>query len=525
MKMKKAALISVSDRTGIIEFASGLTDLGLTLLTTSGSGKTLSEAGIAHTGIDQYTGQQEILDGRVKTLHPKIHAGLLARRDQPEHLQQLADNDILPIDVVAVNLYPFLEKVRSDAATNPEKMIEFIDIGGPTMLRAAAKNHSGVLPVIYPSDYPLVLEFLRTGSAAGKGALEFRRYLASRVFTAIAHYDLEIAKYMATIAEREGYAADTSTLGPVEGAVLQREQSLRYGENPHQNAALYRPFGAPARAWTQLNGKELSYNNLLDVDAALRVATSLPATVSGAVIIKHANPCGAAIGSTLAEALRKAKMCDPRSHFGGILAFNAEVTPEVAENIREDFAEVVLAPSFSQPALEILRSAKNLRVLQISAHALQPIEIRSVLDGVLMQVRDERSSRLAAREPASSRKPTESERKQLQFAWDLCAHVRSNAIVLVKDGMLVGCGAGQMSRVDSVELAISKAKLHGHDLHGAVAASDAFFPFSDGIEALAQAGIVAVVAPSGAKRDPEIVATADTLGISLIFTEDRHFRH
>ena len=523
--MQRAALISVSDRTGIVEFAAGLSALGFTLLTTSGSGKALSEAGITHMGIDEYTGQKEILDGRVKTLHPKIHAGLLARRDKPEHQTELAENHILPIDVVAVNLYPFLEKVRGEAASSPEKMIEFIDIGGPTMIRAAAKNHAAVLPVIDPSDYPLVLEFLRSGAVAGKTELQFRRYLASRVFTAIAHYDLEIAKYIAAVAEEGFFDPTHASLGPVEGAVLIKEQVLRYGENPHQSACLYRPAAEAARAWTQLNGKELSYNNLLDVDAALRIISLFPQTTPAAAIIKHANPCGAAMGASLEEALRKSKLCDPRSHFGGILAFNAEVSKAVAENIREDFAEVVIAPAYSADALTVLRTAKNLRVVQINADALRSTEMRSVIDGVLVQTRDAKVSALADLEVVSTRSPVASELQQLQMAWNLCANVKSNAIVLVKDGMLIGCGAGQMSRVDSVELALSKARLHGHDIHGAVAASDAFFPFTDGLETLAKAGVIAVAAPSGAKRDPDVIATADRLGVSLIFTADRHFRH
>ncbi len=523
--MQRAALISVSDRAGIVEFGQGLTQLGFTLLTTSGSGKALSEAGISNIGIDDYTGQKEILDGRVKTLHPKIHAGLLARRDKPEHLQELTANGIMPIDVVAVNLYPFLEKVRTEAASSVEKMIEFIDIGGPTMIRAAAKNHAAVLPIIDPADYPKVLEFLHKGEGAAPESAAFRRYLASKVFTAIAHYDLEIAKYMAAVAEYGSYDPSKAGLGPVEGSVLLKEQALRYGENPHQAAAFYRPMGAPKRSWMQLNGKELSYNNLLDVDAALRIISSCPHTTAAAAIIKHANPCGAAVGTSAEEALRKAKQSDPRSHFGGILAFNTEVTTAVAQNIREDFAEVVIAPSYEPQALAVLQQAKNLRVLQITASALQNTELRSAVDGVLLQTRDEQTSAVHSLEVVSARRPNHVELEQLQFAWTLCANVKSNAIVLVHDGVLIGCGAGQMSRVDSVELAISKATTHGHVIQGAVAASDAFFPFPDGLETLAKAGVVAVIAPSGAKRDADVIETANRLGVGLLFAPDRHFRH
>ena len=523
--MKRAALISVSDRTGIVEFSRGLSALGITLLTTSGSGKALAEAGIQSIAIEEYTGQKEILDGRVKTLHPKIHAGLLARRDKPQHVKELEENEILPIDVVAVNLYPFLEKVKTDAASSPEKMIEFIDIGGPTMIRAAAKNHASVLPVIDPSDYPAVLEFLKTGKALGKNEAQFRQYLASRVFTAIANYDLEIAKYMAAIAESGAFSSERAGLGPVEGAVLVKEQPLRYGENPHQQGAFYRPFGAGDRSWKQLNGKELSYNNLLDVDAALRIISSFPDHTPSAVIIKHANPCGAATGKDAAEVLKRSKLCDPRSHFGGIIAFNTPVTREVAENIREDFAEVVIAKEYDAAALTVLQTAKNLRVLQIDSRSLARIETRSVIDGCLLQERDSSVSAVASLEVMSDRKPSPTELADLQLAWNLCSNVKSNAIVLVREGMLIGTGAGQMSRVDSVELALNKARVHGHDCRGAVAASDAFFPFTDGLETLAQAGVIAVVAPSGAKRDQDVVDTAKRLGITLVFAPDRHFRH
>jgi phosphoribosylaminoimidazolecarboxamide formyltransferase/IMP cyclohydrolase len=521
--MKPAALISVSDRTGLVEFASALSSLGLTLLTTSGSGKALSEAGISHLGIDEYTGQEEILDGRVKTLHPKIHAGLLARRELPQHMQELTNNKIMPIDVVAVNLYPFLEKVRSDAASDPQKMFEYIDIGGPTMIRAAAKNHQSVLPVINPADYPAVIEFLRKGAVNGLNAEQFRRYLASQVFTAIAQYDLEIAKYMARLASTADAAS--SMVSPLEGTILVKEQELRYGENPHQKGAFYRPYGSGPRKWRQLQGKELSYNNLLDIDAALRLISACPKSSPATIIVKHANPCGAAIAANALQSLQRAKLCDPRSHFGGIIAFNTIVSQEMAENIRGDFAEVVVAETFTAEALGILAGSKNLRVLEINASALPESEIRSALDGYLIQDRDHTSSILDTLEVVSSRKPSAQEVHELQFAWNICAQVKSNAIVIVKDGLLIGVGAGQMSRIDSVELAISKARSHGHSLQGAVAASDAFFPFTDGLETLAKAGIIAIVAPSGAKKDPEVIQAANAHGVTLIFTPDRHFRH
>ena len=528
--MNKAALISVSDRSGLPVLARALTEAGYTLLTTSGTTRFLQSEGIATLPIEEYTGQREILDGRVKTLHPRIHGGLLARRDDPKHLQQIAEEGILPIDIAVINLYPFEQGLAGEKVARPREMIELIDVGGPTMIRAAAKNFGSVLPVIDPADYPAVISFLRSGEAPGGSVLNWRRQMAEKVFTTLAHYDLTIASYLSNVTMTEQSAVvDTGTaftLGPVTGMVLRRTQALRYGENPHQRAAMYQPVGSAQPGWEQLSGKELSYNNLLDFDATLRMIRALPLSAGPAVVIvKHLNPCGAARGGTLLEALQRAKRCDPRSHFGGIIAFNGPVTAEAAAEVREDFAEIVLAPDFEPSALEVLTRNKNLRVLRYGPEEGERFEVRTIAGGALVQLRDLVLSDPGSLEVVSSRRPEDRELRDLQFAWTMCAHVKSNAIVLAREGMLIGVGAGQMSRIDSVELAISKARHHGHTLTGAVAASDAFFPFTDNIETLAAAGVTAVVAPGGAKRDGEVISLADKLGLALILTGDRHFRH
>ncbi len=516
MQAKKAALLSVSDRTGLEDFARGLTALGYTLLTTSGTAKVLTAAGIKSLPIEEYTGQKEILDGRVKTLHPKIHAGLLARRDDPSHMQQLADEGILPIDIAAVNLYPFVKNVTSERAKDNKQMIELVDVGGPTMIRAAAKNHQGVFPIIDPLDYPHVLQALRANDA--ESCFAFRRELAVKVFTQLAYDNLEIAKYFSGLSSSDGFPN-------INGVVLQREQELRYGENPQQKALYYRAVGAPPRDWQQFHGKELSYNNLLDFDAAMRIIRMFPESTAAAVIIKHLNPCGAAVGGSLLEALKKAKRCDPRSHFGGIIAFNQRVDSDVAEDVKEDFAEIVIAPSYDDAALAVLKKSKNLRIMTFATLAPAITELRSSAGGYLAQERDNQISQVQGLEVVSTRQPSAQELRDLQFAWMLCSHVKSNAITIAKDGMLIGVGAGQMSRIDSVDLALAKAKRHEHDLKGAVAASDAFFPFTDSVESLAGHGITTIVAPSGSKRDADVIASANRVNVSLVFAPDRHFRH
>jgi phosphoribosylaminoimidazolecarboxamide formyltransferase/IMP cyclohydrolase len=532
--MKRAALISVSDKTGLIEFAQGLLDLGFILLTTTGSKKALDESGIESISIEDYTNQKEILGGRVKTLHPKIHGGLLAKRSDPEHMKTLLDQDILPIDVAIINLYPFTQNLSADVAKNPAKMIELIDVGGPTMIRAAAKNFSGVLPVLDPADYQTVLQELREKKVVAETTLALRKKLALKVFTFTANYDLQIAKYLSHLDVTStqdlsqgvvNFETDFE-LGEVTGVVLTSEQSLRYGENPHQTAALYASADNRFKKnFEQLNGKELSFNNLLDFDASLQMIQSMPNDKNGVVIIKHLNPCGAAFGNTIAEAIAKAKKCDPRSHFGGIIASNKIITEAAAHDIAGEFAEVVVAPEYEPRALEILCKSKNLRVLQVPLKRSASFEFRTIQSGVLVQASDITNSKVSEAKVVSKRTPTPDELLDLSFAWTMCGHIKSNAIALAKDSMLLGVGAGQMSRIDSAELAVNKAHTHSHDLSGAVAASDAFFPFPDTVEFLAKNGIKAIIAPGGAKRDPEVIATVDDLGVALLFTSDRHFRH
>lgn len=527
--MKKLALLSVSDQAGLSDLAAALYKAGYGLLATSGTGKALEGAGIPFTSVESYTGLAELLDGRVKTLHPKIHGGILARRDLDKHLSQMDAEEIAPIDVVVVNLYPFTKYLESDRAQDAEKMTELVDVGGPTMIRAAAKNHRFVLPLIDPSDYPAVIELLASAKAdADPFTLHFRRTLAAKVFGALAAYDGAISRYFSDVVRG---STEGESVFPVTATVsLDKQAELRYGENPHQKAALYtttasglEPLGGPR--WTQLGGKELSYNNILDLDAAVRLLSDLPSGSPVVAILKHLNPCGVASGVDVSDAIQRAKQCDPRSHFGGILVINREVDRRAAEEIREDFAELVVAPSFSEEALEVLRTSKNLRILQIDGLAISGYEVRSVLGGLLVQQPDINRSQVSHATLASSRAPTDDEVADLDLAWRIVGHVKSNAIVLVRDGLLVGVGAGQMSRVDSVELAIRKATFHGHLLDGAVAASDAFFPFADSIETLSQAGITAVVSPAGSRRDSDVQAAADARGVSLFFASDRHFRH
>ena len=516
--MKKAALISVSDRTALPGFAAKLQQLGYLLLCTSGSLAFLKEQGLEAQSIEQYTGQPEILDGRVKTLHPKIHAGLLARRDKPEHMRELEEHGIYPIELAVINLYPFLKNLESEAASDPQRMVELIDVGGPAMIRAAAKNGGSVYVVTDPADYPKVAEALEQRDSEAQ--LRLRRALAVKAFTLMAADNLAVAKYFsAKLEEHEDFP-------PVSGEVLVRADTLRYGENPHQAAALYREFNAGPSPWSQLSGKELSYNNLLDLDAVYRVISSFQQSKPFCAIIKHLNPCGAALAETVLGALEAAKLGDPRSHFGGIIGFNRPVDRAVAENIREDFAELVVAPDFSAEALDLLRKNKNLRIIKVmlseSGHSM---ELRSVAGGTLCQAGDQRISSVEEAQLVTSRGASPAELSDLQFAWNICAHVKSNAIVIVREHMVIGVGAGQMSRIDSVELAISKAQTHGHQIRGGVAASDAFFPFPDSIERLAAAGVRVVIATSGSKRDAESIRVAEQLGISLYFSADRHFRH
>lgn len=516
----KAALFSLTDKTGSEDLAQALSAAGYTILSTGGTKKHLEGHGVKVVSIEDYTGQREILDGRVKTLHPKIHAGILARRDEAAHMAELTKAEIMPIDFVVVNLYPFLEKVRQASKFSLDEMIEFVDIGGPSMLRAASKNFHFCLPILDPTDYPQVI----AGIKAGKFEDELKLKLAEKVFTNMAHYDLSIAKYISL--RRQGEQSDyTTLLAPISGMVLQKQQDLRYGENPQQAAGYYRQSGATSKTWQQLGGKELSYNNLLDFGAALDIVRSF-GTDPMACIVKHLNPCGLASSETALMALKLAKRCDPRSHFGGIIAFNREVDLEIAQEIGEGFVEIVVAPNYSPQGLEELSRKKNLRIIRVDLNApVEPYDMRMVEGGVLIQAKDLSLSDIKQAKVVSKRTPTDWELIDLQFAWNACRFVKSNAVVVAKHKMLLGVGAGQMSRIDSTEVAIMKARTHGHDLSGAVCASDAFFPFPDSLEKLAECGVAAFVAPGGAKKDPEVIAAADKAGVALLFTEDRHFRH
>lgn len=528
--MKKAALISVSDKTGLVAFARSLSDLGYAILATRGSKVFLEAADIPVVSIEEYTGQKEILDGRVKTLHPRIHAGLLADRTKSEHLKELADNDLYSIDIAVINLYPFIENLASDRASSPLEMIELVDIGGPTMIRAAAKNFKSVFPVIDPADYSEVLEAL---SAAADSTLDFRRALAVKVFKSLAQYNLEIARYFSEVdfsQEEIGTAPQKpASLNryqhAVSGIVLDKVQELRYGENPHQRAGFYHETGSGSQTWRKHQGKELSYNNLLDFDAAAQIVQALPADSAGVAIIKHLNPCGAAIATTVREALRKAKQSDPRSHFGGVIACNQTITETDALAIIEDFTEIVVAPGYAPEALAVFSQRKNLRVIELDFSDVPRLEIRSAAGGYLIQDADPGVSSVAEMRIATAVKPSEQQLNDLQLAWALCAHVKSNAITIVKDGLLLASGAGQMSRIDSVEVALQKIAVHEHDCRGAVCASDAFFPFSDCVEKLAEAGIAAIVAPGGAQRDDEVADVAEAQGVALLFATERHFKH
>jgi phosphoribosylaminoimidazolecarboxamide formyltransferase / IMP cyclohydrolase len=526
MSSPRYALISVSNRTNLDKIAAHLVSVGFTLLTTTGSKKFLDEIGVASVAVEDFTTQREILGGRVKTLHPKIHGGILAKRGNADHQADLLQEGIPPIDVVIVNLYPFLDHVRSDTATDPDKMVELIDIGGPTMIRAAAKNFRSVLALIDPNDYEKVIPLITAAAGVSGVPLDLRRQLSVKVFASLARYNLEIARYLSTVSfEGEAGKVNEILFPEIDGVVLERKQELRYGENPQQSAAFYMPLNEQQGNWRQLQGKELSYNNLLDFDSIVRMLKTIAASQALAIIVKHLNPCGMALAETPVRALERAKLCDPRSHFGGIIGFNQTVDAETARNVAEDFAEIIVAPEFSQDALAILSSKKNLRVLRVSLNSSNAVEFRSVESGMLLQTSDKAVSLFSEAEQVSGEPVAKSMKSDLELAWAACAHVKSNAVVIVKEGMLVGTGAGQMSRIDSTELALSKASFHKHDLVGAVAASDAFFPFADSLELLAERGIKAVIAPKGSRADAEVIETAKRLGVALFFTNDRHFRH
>ena len=519
MTKVKRALVSVSDKSGVVEFARALAALGVEIISTGGTAKLLQKERVAVTEVSAHTGFAEMLDGRVKTLHPKIHGGLLGRRDDATHLKQMKAAGIEPIDLVVVNLYPFQATV-ADPDCRFDDAIENIDIGGPAMLRSAAKNHAAVAALVDPADYPRVLQEIRQQGMVSEAT---RFGLAAKVFAHTAAYDGAIANYLTSLDEHR------RRLDYAEVLSLQfcKVDDLRYGENPHQSAAFYRdlqPVAGSLAQYRQLQGKELSYNNIADADAAWECVKSF--TEPACVIVKHANPCGVAVGKDLKSAYGNALRCDPVSAFGGILAFNRALDRASAEAIGKQFAEVIVAPRVEAEAQKEFAAKANLRVLEVPlSHGAQAHDYKRVGGGLLVQTSD--AALLDEREltAVTKRKPTERETRDLLFAWRVAKYVKSNAIVFCRDGATVGIGAGQMSRLDSVRVAAMKAQEAKLELKGAVVASDAFFPFRDGLDALADAGAAAVIQPGGSMRDAEVIAAADERGIAMLFTGMRHFRH
>ncbi|MEX1187481.1 MAG: bifunctional phosphoribosylaminoimidazolecarboxamide formyltransferase/IMP cyclohydrolase [Gemmatimonadaceae bacterium] len=507
------ALLSVSDKSGLLEFAGGLSELGWELISTGGTSKALRAAGLTVRDVADVTGFPEMLDGRVKTLHPAVHGGLLARRDLAEHMQAIEGASITPIDLVAVNLYPFAETIRREGVT-PEESIEQIDIGGPSMLRSAAKNFAAVTVIVDPADYERVLAGLRDRHDDP----ELRRDLAEKVFAHTAAYDAAIATW---------FAGNRGELFPDRLlTALERKQTLRYGENPGQLAAFYvEPVAEGLSALVQKGGKELSFNNLLDLEGALFATDAFGDAVCCA-IVKHTTPCGLATGTSALDAYTKALACDPVSAFGSAISFTVEVDDEAANAVASLFVECVVAPSFTPGALETLGRKKNLRVLEGRArwdrHAL---DYKRVRGGMLVQQRAEGVGDENQWNVVTSRSPDEEERRNMLFAWRAVGSVKSNAIVLARDGATIGIGAGQMSRVDAAFMAVHKAKTVGHETAGAVLGSDAFFPFRDGIDQAAEAGVKAIIQPGGSVRDEEVIAAANEHGIAMVFTGQRQFRH
>ncbi len=510
----RRALLTVSDKRGLVEFARGLADLGVEIVSTGGTARELEGAGLSVRAIDDYTGFPEILDGRVKTLNPKIYAGLLAVRSNPEHVDTLTQHGIEPIDLVCVNLYPF-ERTAARRGVSDEEVIENIDIGGPTLIRAAAKNHQFAAVVVTPESYDAVLEELKMTD--GRLSENTREALALDAFSYTARYDAAISRWFA---ERED---DFPAMYP---RVYEKVLDLTYGENPHQRAAYYATAGSRTHLLSmvsKLHGKELSFNNLLDLDSARRLVGEYE--IPSVAIIKHNNPCGAAVASTPLEAYERAFECDPMSAYGGIYVFNRRVEADVAAKLHETFVELVFAPGYSEEALEILTQKPNIRILEDQERRTEPIaehDVRRVRGGLLIQDRDEDLESRDEMRVVTERPPTEREWGELLFAWKVCKHVRSNAIVLAKNLATVGIGAGQMSRVDSVEIAVKKAR---RSLDGAAMASDAFFPFADSPAPAIDAGVRAIIQPGGSKRDEEVIEACNAASVAMVFTSRRHFRH
>jgi phosphoribosylaminoimidazolecarboxamide formyltransferase/IMP cyclohydrolase len=535
----RRALLSVSDKTGLAELAKALHDAGTELISTGGTAKAIADAGLPVVAVDDVTGFPEMMDGRVKTLHPRLFAGILGVRGLDTHAQAAAEHEIGWIDLVVVNLYPFEETIAREGVTMAAA-IENIDIGGPSLIRAAAKNHGYATILTDPAQYPAVIEELQASDDASLG-LATRRNLALQAYATTARYDAAISGFLQG---REEFDGSELPLGhpagrPASGGRVPfpptfshgyvREHTLRYGENPHQRGAYYRRAGAPAHLLSgveQLHGKELSFNNLLDLEASRAIAREFDEPA--AVIVKHNNPCGAAIGGSSVEAFERALACDPVSAFGGIVALTRPVDKAAAEALSRLFVEVLFAPAFDEDALEILTQKPNVRLLRgddAPLKGLERLDVRSVAGGVLVQDHDTVVTDRSTMTVPTAAQPTDDQWRDMLFAWRVMRHVKSNAIVYAKDGATVGIGAGQMSRVDSARIAIDKAREHGLDLQGAAMASDAFFPFADGVEVGLAAGVTAVIQPGGSVRDDEVVAAVDAVDATMVFTGRRHFRH
>lgn len=516
--MKKRAILSVFDKTGVVEFAKELAALGYEIVSTGGTAKAIREAGVEVTGVSEITGFPECLDGRVKTLHPKIHAGILAMRANPEHMKQIDSLGVTPIDIVAINLYPFKQTILRAGVTLPEA-IENIDIGGPTMIRAAAKNWQDVAVVVDPADYAKVIAELKEG---GEVARETKFMLAGKVFEHTAQYDALIAAYLRKQRGEDSFP-EKLTL------TYEKVQDLRYGENPHQQAAFYKEIGHfdnTLAASEQLHGKELSYNNINDANGALDVLKEFGFDQPTAVGVKHANPCGVGIGADIHEAYLKAYEADPVSIFGGIVALNREVDEATAQELAKIFLEIIIAPSFSEQALDILTKKKNIRLLRLpqlaKPNAKELLDMKKVAGGLLVQQLDTELLNESEIKCVTKRKPTAKEMEDLLFVWKIVKHTKSNGIALAKDGQSVGVGPGQTNRITALALAIKYA---GDRASGSVMGSDAFFPFSDCVEAAAKAGITAIIQPGGSIRDEDSIKAADEAGIAMLFCGMRHFKH
>ncbi len=510
----RRALLSVHDKTGLVPFARGLQERGVELISTGGTARELAGAGITVRDVQDVTGWPEMLDGRVKTLHPLIHAGLLARREDPSHVRQAAERAVPLIDLIAVNLYPF-EETALRSPTDPRELIEMIDIGGPAMIRSAGKNHASVAVVVDPVDYDRV----RDAVASSGGVPDpVRRELAAKAFAHTAAYDALIAHELTRLSGGPAFP-DVLSLG------FRKKSDLRYGENPHQAAALYQDplevVPCPVAA-EQIHGKELSYNNILDLDAAWRLACDFDATACA--VVKHSNPAGVALGESPAEACRFAVACDPVSAFGGVVAFNCEVDQEAGREMASFFLEAVVAPAFAEGALDVLRSRRHLRIMRTGRAARVPPgrELRRVVGGLLAQERDRSVETASELKVVTRRAPSPDEVRSLLFAWTVVRHVTSNAIVYARGSATIGIGAGQMSRVDAVRFGAAKA---AGSLSGSVLASEAFFPFRDGVDEAARAGVTAIIQPGGSVKDTETIAAADEHGLAMVFTGRRHFRH